>query len=319
MDARPESVLHLRWIARLNLLYEKSLPERSRPPVNTTDFAIRENLELYRWATQDPDAQVAVLAEIYRRLRPRCEARLLREDFSGNAADATAWVSRGRSRQALAVDIDAPTCQFAEQRAQRLIGTRAQRIQFVCDDVHAVMPPQVPAADIVSALNFSTFYFHRASTLTRYFEHARRALADDGILIVNAFGGPGAMRAHTDRHTITPRREPGQRKAMPVFDYLWQQCGYDACSGRIDCRIHFEVPDGANPGAMRRIDDAFRYEWRLWTLPELLQALRDAGFRRAQVWRHMLRDHRDGQRVFLGPVRSIREAETWVAYVVGIR
>lgn len=319
MDARVESVLHQHRIARLHSQYEKPVPERSTVQPSNSEFAIHENLELYRWATQDPDAQVAVLAEIYRRLHPGREALVLREDFSGNAADATAWVAAGRNRQALAVDNDAPTCAFAEQRARRLLGKRAGRIRFVCDDVHAVSPPAVEAADIVSALNFSTFYFHRASALTRYFEHARRALADDGVLILNAFGGPGAMRAHTDRHTITPQRERGRSEALPVFQYQWQQRGYDACSGRIDCRIHFEVADPSSPAATRRIDDAFRYDWRLWTLPELIQALRDAGFRRAQVWRHMLQDHRGGQRVFLGPVRSIRDTETWVAYVVGLR
>ncbi len=256
-----------------------------------------------------------MLAEIYRRIRQR-EPWVLREDFAGNAADAVAWIQADSRRRAVAVDMDAPTVEYAQQRADDLLQSRASALQFVVDDVLAVQPPQVPAADVLSVLNFSSFYFHERAALLRYLTHARATLDEAGILILNAFGGPDAMRPHIDRHRITPEVE-GSRPALPSFDYLWEQLGYDAATGRIECRIHFEIDQDGGPP--RRIDSAFRYDWRLWTLPEICECLLAAGFSSAQVWLHTATE-RDGElEVFFGPVETMPDRSMWLAYVVGIR
>ena len=104
---------------------------------------VEASLELYRWSTQDPNAQAAALAEIFRRIRPGQEPQLLREDFAGNAADSVAWIAGGRQRRAIAVDMNAPTLEHAKRRADRLLGKRAERLHFVLADVHQIAPPQV--------------------------------------------------------------------------------------------------------------------------------------------------------------------------------
>lgn len=280
---------------------------------------MRENrdavLDRYRWATQDPAAQAAVLAEIHRRVRGGHEARILREDFAGNGADAVAWVAGGRGRRALAVDADVPTVEHGRARAQRLLGRRAASIEWFADDVHAVRAPHAARADICSVLNFSIGYLHTRAALLRYLGHARDALAESGVLVLNTFGGPDALRPHSDRHAIVPGREKGVARLAP-FDYVWETRSYDAATARIDCRIHFEWTDAA--GTPRRIDDAFVYQWRLWSLPELTEALLEAGFRRAQIWRHTVRQTRQGPRGWLRPVRRLIDAPVWVAYVVGV-
>jgi hypothetical protein len=62
------------------------------------------------------------------------------------------------------------------------------------------------------------------------------------------------------------------------FTYQWETLGYDPISQQTRCAIHFELPDG------RQLRRAFVYDWRVWTMPELRDALRDAGFRRSTVW-----------------------------------
>ena len=63
--------------------------------------------------------------------------------------------------------------------------------------------------------------------------------------------------------------------------------GFDPASHRLLCRMHFVFPDGS------RIRNAFVYDWRLWTLPELREALEDAGFRNLHIlWETM--DSRTG-------------------------
>ena len=46
----------------------------------------------------------------------------------------------------------------------------------------------------------------------------------------------------------------------------------------MDCHIHFAFPDGS------RINRAFSYHWRLWTLPEIREILYEAGFRQVDVY-----------------------------------
>ena len=56
----------------------------------------------------------------------------------------------------------------------------------------------------------------------------------------------------------------------------------------------------------------------MWTLPELTECLLEAGFAEAQVWRHTAHVEKGEIKVFLGPVASLPEQASWVAYVVGI-
>jgi SAM-dependent methyltransferase len=280
-------------------------------------FATAEMLDLYRWATQDPPTQAAVLAEMYRRIRGQ-PAQVLREDFAGNAADSVAWVAADSRRRAIAVDIDAPTLVCAKARAQRLLGDHYQRIDFQCGDVLALCPPAVERAQLLCVLNFSCFYFHQRAQLQRYFEHAFASLDETGLLVLNMFGGASAMKPRLDTHRITPQSEAGTAALAP-FDYEWEQRSFDACQSRLDCRIHFVVSDPDAPGGRRRIDDAFRYDWRLWSLPELRECLLSAGFHEVQVWRHTAVEERGRTRVCLGPVETLQDLGLWLAYVIAIR
>lgn len=89
-------------------------------------------------------------------------------------------------------------------------------------------------------------------------------------------------------------------------------------SAHVDCRIHFELSDAVAANGLCRIDNAFRYEWRLWTLSELRECLREAGFASSQIWRHTATTKGEKTEVFLGAVRQLRNCESWVTYVVGL-
>lgn len=278
-------------------------------------------LALYRWAVQDPETHATVLRLMFERLHPGHQAVRLREDFAGTSAEAVAWLALAPGRQALAVDCDAPTVAWARQRAERILGARADQLQFVLGDVMGVAPPQVPAADIISVLNFSILYLREPASLQAYLRHARQCLAAPGLLVLNLFGGPGALRVHTDRHPVTPRPLLATEAALPPFEYLWEQHSVDVPTRRLDCRIHFRVPDPADPSRVHELRDAFRYDWRLWSLAELTVALREAGFDDVQVWRHTYDPARGANGVFLGPVapEAVERLDLWTAYIVASR
>jgi hypothetical protein len=139
--------------------------------------------------------------------------------------------------------------------------------------------------------------------------------------VLNLFGGPGALRPRIDRHLVTPRTHLAGEAAVPGFEYLWEQRLVDPQTRRIDCRIHFRIPDPASPGGVLELRDAFRYDWRLWSPAELMAALRAAGFDEVQVWRHTYDPARGAQGVFLGAVAPpvLESLDLWTAYLVASR
>ena len=113
--------------------------------------------------------------------------------------------------------------------------------------------------DIVLAMNFSYWILHTRTGMRRYFEKVRDALVEDGVFFLDAYGGYDAFR------------EMKETTGNDGFTYVWDQARYDPITGRQRCHIHFRFPDGS------RIKDAFVYEWRLWTLPEIREILEGSG------------------------------------------
>lgn len=275
-------------------------------------------LTLYRWAVQDPETHAVVLGTMYDRMRSGRQPRILREDFAGTSADSVAWVALQRGRRAIAVDIDATTLTWARQRAERMLGPRAGDIEFVQGDVRVIQPPEITAADIISALNYSVLYFRKEEDLLVWLRNARRGLADNGVLVFNLFGGPESVRVGTHRRQVVPRPRLSSEQSIPEFEYTWEVRSYDPVTQFIDCRIHFHCQDADLPDGKREIPDAFQYPWRLWPADELLSACEQAGFSKVELWRHTYDPAQGEAGVFLGSVdpESLSELEKWTAYIV---
>ena len=121
------------------------------------------------------------------------------------------------------------------------------------------------SVDIVLAMNFSYWIFKTRDLLRRYFRNVYAGLLDDGLFMLDAVGG-------SDAH-----REMRDRTKLKRFTYIWDQKAYNLVNGDRLCHIHFSFPDGS------KIQKAFTYDFRLWTLPEIRELLLEAGFQRATV------------------------------------
>jgi SAM-dependent methyltransferase len=249
---------------------------------------------LYERAVQSPDTEVDLLERMLRRSgRP---ARRLREDFSGTALLSSTWVQRGRDRTAVAVDLDQEVHRWAERNRLPGLGAAARRLSLVHADVrHAPRGP----FDAVLALNFSYQVFHQRSALRAYFAAVRAALAPGGVFMLDLFGGWLAQQEVEER-----RRVPGGHT------YVWEHQACDPLTHRVRCAIHFELKDG------RRLDRAFSYDWRLWTLPELRDLLEETGFDPVEVlW--------DVEPPGVEPRYQVRRSAEnqggWLAYLVARR
>lgn len=275
-------------------------------------------LELYRWAVQDPETHAALLRTIYQRMRPGRRPVTLREDFAGTCADAVAWVAMRADRRAVAIDFDADTLDWAKHRAHRALGAEATRIGFRCADVRDPQLSEWITADVISALNFSSQGLHGDAALGEYLRCARAGLAPGGVLVFNAFGGEASIEPGVQSWTLRPAPRFAWERPVAPFDYTWEVRSYDSARGCVDCRIHFAVPDPSAPEGRRRLEDAFRYDFRIRTARELVRACLESGFSCAQVWRHTHDASRGAAGVFLGAVtpESVDRSPLWTAYIV---
>ena len=101
-----------------------------------------------------------------------------------------------------------------------------------------------------------------------------------------------------------------EKRECDGFTYIWEQASFNPIDGMMDCHIHFTFPDGS------RMDRAFSYRWRLWTLPELREMLAEAGFRDIVVyWEGTDEDANEGNGIF-EPAEMGDPDPGWICYIV---
>lgn len=266
---------------------------KARSPRFTARTADRH--ALYQLAVQSPVEDVRFLTRVYRALRGK-EPRHLREDFCGTALLCTAWVRGRKPRTAEGFDISAETLAWGLAHNFPPLGARAERIRLHQSDVRL---PSARRPDVRCAQNFSYFVFKRRAELLEYFRRARADLAKGGIFVIDIYGGPDAMNEEEDVRAI----EDG-------FTYVWDQRRYVPATGDYEAHIHFRFNDGSE------LKRAFSYDWRLWTLPELKDVLRDAGFRRVDsYWEGTDAAGESGDGIFRRSERG-ENCPAWVTYLV---
>lgn len=265
--------------------------ERAGKP-RMADLADRHTL--YQKSVQSVEDEAAFIDLRFREIRGR-DLLLIREDFCGTAKMCCEWVSGSPDRRAIGVDIDPEVLNWGKERNLAALPDEAQqRVTLIQEDVFKVNTEPV---DAVLAMNFSYWLFKERSKLLSYFRSLRDALADDGLLFLDAYGG---YEAH---QIIEEERE------CDDFTYIWDQDDFDPITHSMRCFIHFHFPDGSK---MKR---AFEYDWRLWTLPELRELLAEAGFSNVSIWWEGADEDGDGT----GEFERIEKGEPdagWICYLI---
>lgn len=253
--------------------------------------------DLYELAVQDPGAECDFVEQAWKELRGRAP-RTLREDFCASAITAIEWVRRDPRHSAIGVDLDPTVLDVARKRiARRLKPGRRERMRLIEGNVLSV---ETEPVDCVLATNFSYWIFKNRRVMKRYFRRVRDALVDDGLMILDAFGGSDAFLEMKE-----PREVDG-------FTYVWDRQHYNPVSGDLIQHIHFRFPDGS------KLTSAFVYEWRLWTLPELTELLREAGFEEVTCYWEGSDEDGDANGEF-APTKVGEACAGWVAYLVAAK
>lgn len=254
--------------------------------------------DLYERTVQSPEKVVPFLRAIH-----GSSPRVLGEDFSGTASVSRAWVRLVPEGSAIAVDLDADVLERAHGHAT------AGRLERIHGDARAATDPERHAADVLFVGNFSIGEIHERTDLVRYLARSRERLRKGGVFVCDTYGGPSAFRtgAVERSHWI----EGGVR-----IRYVWEQREADPFTARVVCAMHFRLERGGE--IFQSIEDAFVYRWRLWSVPELREAMVEAGF----AWTEVRSDLYGGPGTGLGIAgektrSSLDDSEGFIVCVAG--
>lgn len=254
---------------------------------------------LYERSVQCVEAEIDFVDRVYRKLRGK-HAAWLREDFGGTGNTSSEWVRRRRTNHAITVDLDPDPLEWGHKHHRGSLPEEAQsRMTMLQEDVRTVdTRSQFAPMDVILAMNFSYWIFKERAEMIAYYRRVHEALADGGIFIMDACGGSEAHELREDT------------RELDGFDYIWDQAEFSPVTHDMTCYIHFAFPDGSK---MKR---AFTYRWRLWTLPEIQELLREAGFGKVTVyWEGTDRKTGEGNGVFR-PSKRGEPCPSWIVYIV---
>jgi hypothetical protein len=244
--------------------------------------------DLYELCVQSPKDLVPLLRAIHGH-----DPKVLGEDFAGTAALSHLWVERAGC-SAIAVDFDEETL---TRRGEH------ERITKHLSDVREVSDP----CDLLFVGNFSIGYLHTRAELVEYLTHCHKRLeASGGVFVCDTYGGESAFTLG-GVHRAHPM--PGGK----LCRYTWEQHAADPTTGMVTNLIHFRVE---RAGVIEfELEDAFVYEWRLWSIPELRDAMVEAGFRETQVYAKLADAVDDEGNAYVMPVED-GEEELEDSYIV---
>ncbi len=273
---------------------KKEKPKKRK--ANWLTAATSDPHDLYERSVQEPEAEVEFIRQAWKEQRGR-RPTVIREDFCGTGAASVAWVMNKPDHIAYGVDIDPTVLDWGRQRhASRLTPAQQKRLHLIEGDVLTARTPEKP--ECILAMNFSYFLFKTREALKTYFRTVYNNLTDDGLFLLDAYGGSESFT------------EMEEERDLDGFTYVWDQAKYNPITGEVLNHIHFRFPDGTE---MTR---AFTYDWRLWTLPEIQEVLKEVGFTKVSVyWEGTDESGQEGNGEF-SPTTEGEACEGWIAYLV---
>lgn len=260
----------------------------STKPPTQADAADRH--DLYQQSVNAPDAILEFVRDVYRDMRGR-QPRVLREDFCGTALLATTWAAQSPQHRAIGVDLDPEALAWGTRHNLAPSPARS-RVELIRGDVLGDIPHR---ADVVCALNFSYNLLLTRRRLVTYFKRVRRAMLPGAVFVLDGIGGTEAMCDYAEE------RDCGD------FTYIWKQAGFNPLDHNAECTISFAFPDGS------RLEPAFSYRWRLWTMPELRDCLAEAGFTHVRIF---WEDADDDDNPLYVETSQAENQEIWLTYLV---
>lgn len=267
------------------------MSEPARPTPLAQDY--------YELCVQSPPHVVQLVRAIH-----GDEPLALGEDFAGSGAVARAWVAQSDRHHAHCVDLDPVALSRCEG---------APRVSTRVGDVLE----ETARADAIWVGNFSIGYRHDRPGLLAYLKHARARVHRGGVFVCDTYGGETAYtigqvhRFHPLPERLSPDGTGGWR-----VRYTWEQREADPLTGLVTNAMHFRVERAGI--IVEEVLDAFVYHWRLWSVPELRDAMLEAGFAWTGVYGQLPEAVDDQGRPYIRPIEDAGEVDgSFIVCVAG--
>jgi SAM-dependent methyltransferase len=269
-----------------------------KKPVDNPALPAWDKYFYYESSVQNPSNEVEFLSEKYNELRKK-KAHLLREDFCGTAAISCKWVEQSPEHYAWGVDLDPEPIEYGKNNHLASIAEDAQgRMKYLLENV---LEASTPKTDIIFAFNFSYFIFKEREVLLNYFKSVYRDLKDDGVFFIDIFGGPDSQTVMTDviEHDH--------------WKYYWDCMEFNPLNNHCKFGIHIK-----RKGEQKR-KEVFAYDWRMYSMAELKDLLKEAGFSQTiSYWEEDDEDDDGGNGVFY-PSEVEENCDAWVTYIAALK
>lgn len=248
-------------------------------------------------SVQSPEDDVVFLRDTFKKLTGRAPTTLT-EDFCGTFAICCAWIQLSREMRAVGIDLSTEPLEWGKlHNLTELKPAQQERLQLINKDV---LSSGLPKCDLIAAMNFSYYIFKSRNALVEYFKSCLDRLHKDGVLFADCFGG-------SDRGT-----DYEERVKHKGFTYYWHQKTFDPITNEARFSIHFK-----RDGEKKR-QDVFTYDWRMWSIPEIREAMEEAGFAKTFVYWEGTGPDEEGNGEF-SPAEHGEDCAGWIAYVVGLK
>lgn len=260
--------------------------------------------DLYEASVIDAKDDVSLFRKIYRSALKR-DPKLYREDFCGALSHATEWVKLGSKHHAWALDLaPEPLTYGLMTHVSKLSSAEQNRLHIfernVIDGIRE-------KTDLITAMNFSYSCLKKREDLKAYFESSYRSLKSKGVFLIDAIGGSQMLGPSMDRRLID------WGKGKPRLKYFWEQKNFDPITHEAKFAIHFELGP-----KKKKFKNAFTYDWRIWTIPELRDLMREAGYSKTVVYWEGTTRSGVGNGIFEEKEHE-ESCEVWIAYIAGIK
>ncbi len=254
-----------------------------------------DKYKYYKESVQSPENDVAFFQKIYKEAFDK-EPETLREDFCGTFSICCEWIKLDQNKKSIGLDLDKEPIDYGfKTNFLDLNKEQQSRVSILQQNV---LSPELPSADIIAALNFSYFLFKERKQLKDYFTNVYKTLNPNSLFVMDCFGGPAAQ---------TENEEETEHEG---FSYFWDQDSFNPINNNAVFHIHFKI-DG-----QEKVEKSFTYDWRMWSLPELQDIMKEVGFADVHVLWEADDEDGEGNGEFYRADQG-EDCEAWVAYVVG--
>ncbi len=256
-----------------------------------------DKYKYYVESVQNPEEDAKFLAKVYREIKGKTPKKL-REDFCGTYATCCEWVKINDHYQAVGVDLDSEPLEYGKKNYfSQLNDHEKNRVETKQQDVTKMSGGEY---DVINAMNFSYFIFKEREKLKEYFQSVYDSLDKDGMFIMDIFGGSDVEVESVEETEYEDEN----------FSYYWDHHSFNPIERHSIFHIHFK-----RKGEPKR-EEVFTYDWRVWTIPEIRDVLKEVGFKNTHVYWEGTTDDGEGNGEFKRVTSGESGCESWIAYIV---